>query len=237
VRIGDGRARVGLRRRGRACAVLALTLVVAACGDRLKWTEDVLLPDGRTVTLTRYQEFKGPHPLFEPPTASFYWFEFRNPDTGKKVRWEDDRDLATVALSVNGGVPELLTTPQFGGPTRFRCPDPPFIAFQFVNGAWVRVPLQNVAAKVVKANMTTWNVGYLRPKIEAQGRHLSADFVAAHLSDAFAGRTIDLTGVDRQRFGDLSRCGPPLDWYWKQPRIDGGSGALPKVTAESGGSR
>ena len=44
-----------------ASGLLAAILPLAACGNGgLKWTEDVLLPDGRTVTLTRYQEFKGP---------------------------------------------------------------------------------------------------------------------------------------------------------------------------------
>jgi hypothetical protein len=35
----------------------------AACATSLKWTEGVKLPDGRIVTLTRYQEFRGPHEL------------------------------------------------------------------------------------------------------------------------------------------------------------------------------
>lgn len=57
---------------------------------------------------------------------------------------------------------------------------------------------------------------------------LSADFVAAHISEAFAGRTIDLRGVERQRFDNQNRCGPPLTWYWKKPIPDqaGSVGAL-----------
>ena len=201
----------------RVAGMIAVVALLSGCGDRLKWTEDVRLPDGRTVTLTRVQEFNGPHYLFEEPTPSYHRFEFRNPDTGEKVRWEDDRDLATVALSINGGVPELLTTPQFGGPFPYRCPDPPVVAFQFVKGTWTRVPIQDVAAKVVKPNMTNWVVGYLRPAIEAAGNRLSADFVAEHMPDDIAGRIIDLRGVERQQFGNLNRC-EPLAWYRKLPR-------------------
>ena len=159
--------------RGMRGWVVMVTLLIAGCGDRLKWTEDVLLPDGRTVTLTRYQEFKGPSEPFQPPSASYYWFEFTSPDTGKKVRWENNRDLATVALSINGKQPRLLTTPNFGGIDRYRCPDPPYIAFRYVDGEWVRVPLTELALKVMRPNMTMWNVQKIRPYIEASHNHLS----------------------------------------------------------------
>jgi hypothetical protein len=53
-------------------ALLLLTISVNACGsdDSLTWTEDVLLPDGRTITLTRYEEFKGWAEPGHPPTGS-----------------------------------------------------------------------------------------------------------------------------------------------------------------------
>ena len=198
----------------RVAGMIAVVALLSGCGDRLKWTEDVRLPDGRTVTLTRVQEFNGPHYLFEEPTPSYHRFEFRNPDTGEKVRWEDDRDLATVALSINGGVPELLTTPQFWGPFRFRCPDPPYLAFRYVDDQWVRVPLTEMARKVVRPNMTIWNIKYVRPFIESRGRHMSADDVAAHVSEPFDGKTIDLTALKEQTFGDLRRCDRPYNWYF-----------------------
>jgi hypothetical protein len=120
-------------------AILFGCLVLCACIDRdtsLKWTEDVRLPDGRIVTLTRYQEFKGPHELGETPSASDYWFEFKHPDTGEVVRWQSDRDLATLALMMDGGAPVLLTRPHFGSSMiRYRCPNPPYLLYQFSGSA------------------------------------------------------------------------------------------------------
>src|SRR5690349_13643280 len=49
---------------------------LGACATSLKWTEDVKLPDGRIVTLARYQEFRGIRELFQPPTESDYWLQF-----------------------------------------------------------------------------------------------------------------------------------------------------------------
>jgi len=185
-----------------ASGLLAAILPLAACGSGgLKWTEDVLLPDGRTVTLTRYQEFKGPSQPFQPPTESFYWFEFVNPDTGKKVRWENDRYLATVALSLSGATPQLLTSPNFSGSHRFNCPDPSYLLYRYIEGRWVQVSLTDLVPIVITSNMTSFNVRYVRQFIEANHGYLSAANVAAHGLSLFQGKVIDLTTLKAQTFG------------------------------------
>ena len=208
---------MNLLHRALASGLLAAMLPIAACtGSSLKWTEDVLLPDGRTVTLTRYQEFKGPSQPFQPPTESYYWFEFKNPDTGKKVRWENDRELATVALSIEAGIPMLLTTPNFGGRFTYHCPDPPYLAFRHVDGNWVRVPLTELEVKVITPNMTSFSVSDVRPVIEANHHHLSATDIATRaLLDNFRGKVIDLSSLKEQTFD--TRCDPPFNWMLRNP--------------------
>ena len=206
--------------RGIAPTLLAMTLFLSACGDPLRWREQILLPDGRIVTAVRYQEFKGPSEPFKPPTASYYRVEFRNPDTGEKVIWENSRDLATVALSINDTRPELITTPSFGT-LRYRCPDPPYVAFQYLDGQWVRIPLTALARKVVVPNMTIWSIDYLRPIIEAQGHRLSARDVAANMPEKLRGKTIDLTGLEKQRFGDPKQCSQPDNWWFADDPVAG----------------
>ena len=206
--------------RGIAPTLLAMTLFLSACSDPLRWREEILLPDGRVVTAVRYQEFNGPSEPFRPPTASNYRLEFRNPDTGEKVIWEYSRDLATVALSINGETPELVTTPNYAT-LRFRCPDPPYVAFRYIDGRWTRVALTDLTRKVFVPNMTVWDIRYLRPSIEAQGGRWSARDVAAHLPEKFRGKTIDLTGLDRQRFGDPKQCSQPDNWWFAEDRDAG----------------
>jgi hypothetical protein len=199
-------------RRGIAPTLLAMTLFLSACGDPLRWREEILLPDGRVVTARRYQEFKGPSEPFKPPTASYYRVEFRNPDTGGKVVWENSRDLATVALSINDKIPELVTTPAFGT-LSYRCPDPPYVVFRYIDGQWARIALTDMTRKVVVPNMTIWSIDYLRPLIEAQGRRWSATDVAAHMPERFRGKVIDLRRLDKQTFGDPKQCSQPDDWW------------------------
>ena len=128
-------------------ALVSLALAVAACGrdDSLQWTEDVLLPDGRTITLTRYQEFKGNHEICDSPSVSKYWFEFTHPDVGESVRWEHERTHTTVYLMVHERVAYLLVMLNFGGDTKFHCPSPPFLLYALFGHRWAQQPLEFTA--------------------------------------------------------------------------------------------
>jgi len=175
----------------------------------VSWTEDVLLPDGRTVTLTRYEEYEGPHELGQPPTSSDHWFEFTQPDTKERVRWEHDRTLGTVALSINDGIPELLTRPTYNGTFEYKCPDPAYLAFHFVNGSWIQIPLTQMRRKIVPPNM---NPGYDVRGLDGIDRnHLNADDVQQTLPYEWRGnKVIDLTMVSEQTFG--KHCDPPFNY-------------------------
>lgn len=195
-------------------ALIVVAHLLEGCTDRLKWTEQVRLPDGRVVKLERYQEFDGPSAEpFGPPTESEYSFEFRMPGTGDKVRWRDKGELATVALTIDDGVPTLLTTPRTGGSLwHFRCLSPPYLAFQYQDGNWVRMRLNEVPRRIWRPNMTAWGVDELRPFIKANGRFLTPGLVESHLTYEFRGQLIDLTDLDRQEFDNLQRCNGPLNF-------------------------
>jgi hypothetical protein len=154
------------------CVLLFASLT--GCSDRpLEWTEDVLLPDGRVVTLTRYQEFEGPHGIGDTPTESNYWFEFKHPDTGEVVRWESDRDLATLALLLSEGTPLLLARPEFGGFDRRNCPNPPYLLFRYDAG-WQQVDLTTIPVRRIRVNVTASPKGK-RELIRSSGNHLSVE--------------------------------------------------------------
>jgi hypothetical protein len=197
--------------------LLIWPLLLTACGDDrdLAWTEDVLLPDGRTVTLTRHQELKGPHELFQPATPSDYWFEFTNPDTGQTVRWESDQDLATRSLAINDKVPELLIAPVSSGIFKYQCPDPPYLAFQFVDGKWTAVPLTRIAHKRVSQNMT-YLFADTEPALTEHRYHLTAADIEHTLPAEYRGKVIDLTSLSDQRFG--THCFPPFNWMLRDAR-------------------
>lgn len=195
-------------------ALVVLGLVLAGCGDRLKWTEQVRLADGQIIKLERYQEFDGPATYpFGPPTESASGFEFRMPVTGDKVRWRDKGELATVALIIDDGIPTLLTTPRTGiSLLRFRCPSPPYLAFQYRDKKWVRVALRELPHKKLRPNLSSWNIRALTPAIEANDHFLSVSVVEAGVSVPFNGQVVDLTGLDRQEFGNLNQCDRPFNY-------------------------
>jgi len=145
-----------------------LFLALSSCsGDSLKWREEVLLSDGRVITLTRYQEFNGPHELGQPPTASNYWLEFKHPDTGQTVRWEYGRHLGTVALFIHEKTPYLLVKPRYGSSRRdFDCPDPPYLLYRFESTTWQKTDLGNIPVKQLSANMTDGTDGDRKAIIE-----------------------------------------------------------------------
>ncbi len=148
-----------------------------------------MLPDGRVVVLTRYQEFYGPHEMNQPPTESDYWFEFKHPDTGELVRWKSDRDLATIALLINKGLPELLVTPRFGTSIfRYQCPDPLYLLHSPSDA---------------------------RAEIESHDHHLPWRLVGGHVPGVVGGASvIDFREMGTQTFG--MHCSPPFNFLSDQ---------------------
>ncbi len=187
---------------------LTLLLLLAGCSGSLKWTEDVMLPDGRIVTLTRHQEFNGPHELGQRDTPSDYWLEFKNPDSNERVRWNGRRELTTVALLMDKGAPELLMSPWFGGMRQWNCPDPAYLLYRHEAGEWKQVPLTTLRGQKIRPNMTD-SPPDAREDISAHGNHLDWQ-LAGHVSDALEPIAyIDFTNLDTQTFG--KHCDPPFN--------------------------
>ncbi len=183
-----------------ACLAVALYWFLEV-RTRIRWTEDVRLPDGRVVKLTRHQEFKGPHGFGESPTGSDYWFEFTHPTTDAVIRWNGNRDLGTVALMMQGDVPTLLLIPQYGGEFRYNCPDPSYLLFRYEKGVWQRMALSDVPFKRLRSNMTTFPGGRTATSNRAKG-HLTADQT---LGD-FSSQEIDFHRMSEQVFDRPRAC-------------------------------
>lgn len=201
----------------RVASTLVLTVVLAACDNAsspLRWIEDVRLPDGRIVTLTRYQEFKGPHEWGNTPTVSDYWFEFKHPDTGQVVRWQSDRDLDPLALFMDAKVPMLLVRPNFDGVERRHCPNPPYLLFRFV-GVWEQVPLERIPVRRLRANLT-FGLSGERKLIESSNFHLTAE-QTSNTTFQNVPFIINFSLMKEQTFG-IQNCGRNPDRLLEQHR-------------------
>jgi hypothetical protein len=224
-------------------AGLLCSMLLAACGSSdLTWTEDVKLPDGRVITLKRWVEFKGGSShLGDPSTESRQSLEFKHPDTGEIVKWRNQMPqgpfridlsssvpasfdtgpdnmapgtLNTIALWLEQGKPRLLAKPMYGGDfSRFYCPNPPYLLYEYSAGQWRNRPLAEIGIKRVRANLTASPINS-REDIELNKRHLTA----AQTADSYTRPTgtyqvpylIQFEGMPAQTFG-LQNCSRPFN--------------------------
>lgn len=160
--------------------LLVVIAGVAGCSDNasLRWTEDVMLPDGPIITLDRYVEFKGGASRpGDPSTESLQKLSFRHPASGATIRWENSATeglLRTIALWIEHDTPVLLTRPAYGGDSRkYKCPNPPYLLLAHVNGRWQLKPLADIGLDRLRSNMTSY-VFEDRRRIEEGKHHLTA---------------------------------------------------------------
>lgn len=194
------------------CLVFSF-LTLTACGKApVQWTEDVLLADGRVVTVTRHSDFNGRHDIGQPPQESAWWLEFKHPDTAATVRWESNDELMPVALLIEAGQTQLLVSPSSSGIHRFKCPDPLYLLYSYKRGRWSQVPLATLRGKKVHPNVT-YAVGDVERTV-ARMPHLTArqaqEFSLSRTL-ALRGGDIDFGQLGEQTFGDVRKCSPPFN--------------------------
>lgn len=164
----------------RQIAYLLCITPLMACGvSDLKWTEDIRLPDGRVLVLFRWVEFEGGSShLGDPSVESSQQFEFKHPDTGAIVKWQnrsEQGNLRTIALWLEHGRPFLLGTPAYGGDSRkYNCPNPPYLLYEYAGGQWQTKPLAQISLKQIRANLTFAPLER-RSDILRNGRHLGVE--------------------------------------------------------------
>jgi hypothetical protein len=188
-------------------AMGALLASVSGCARSVKWTEDVRLPDGRVVTVKRYQKFGGPHEIGDSSTETDYWLEFKSPATGKIVRYSGDRSLGTVALMIEDGAPRLLLTPHYEMRDH-NCPDPPYLLYEFRDGRWQSVSLMLLRGRRIVPNMT-YSAASARAEIKSHGNFLAEPEAGVFSAGKLNPVVINFEKLTTQTFG--ARCNPPFN--------------------------
>ena len=192
-----GRKKVRTSRTPLAC-FLALA-AMAGCSKTIEWEEEVGLTDGRTIEVHRSVTL-GPQQYF-PERVRFVIRQALSFDSPKNpsqtIRYENDGSLSPMALDLlPDGRPMLVTLPVIGRDhVKWKCPSPPYVAFVY-DGAWKRVRVADVPARVVDANLIVsgiWNRG-----MDAGRRFSKTEVSNANASLSKVTRTIDRNakGVD-----------------------------------------
>jgi hypothetical protein len=194
----------------RICTYIALLTMTSACTKKVDWSEDVQLADGRVVTLTRHQEFGGPHELFQPPTESVGWLEFKHPDTGQKIRWDFTRDLRPVALLIEHNTTRLLVVLEYGAIFRRHCPSPPFLLYQYGEHGWKEEPIENLRGQKIRQNVisTPFDAEEI---MKTDNLHLNVQHTMQRANGYTHGHRIDFGKLTTQTF-EMRGCSPPFNY-------------------------
>ena len=180
-------------------AVLILVSVfLLACNkgvSPLKWTEDVRLPDERIVTLTRQQNFD------DFDYVSSHWLEFRHPDTGETIRWENSGTMRNVELFIHERQVNIVVTPTFASHSDLSgCPEPPYFIYRYNAGQWEQYPLLQSPLKQIKENVTI-DPKLAREDIKKHNNQLTSrdidGFIFNHRSEPV---NFDLNKITEQKF-------------------------------------
>ena len=135
-----------------AVMIVALGLIACYAKDNpLRWTEDVVTPEGQVVTLKRVQHFE------KGDLVAQHSIEFQHPKTGQIIKWESDPyiNFSLIALFFVDERAHILVSPRFGiDSERAGCPHPSVFIYKWESGRWEQIPYKDSPLAEIKSNAT-----------------------------------------------------------------------------------
>ena len=161
---GSKRETTGSARRS-AVAPRFISFLLAALsgcahiGGPGQWREEVVLPDGRTIEITRdvltgsrYDQV--PESWKSGPPLKGHVLRIPIPGTREVAVWDHDAGLTPMAIHFSDGVLFLVTEPwkcehydQYGRPV------PPYVVFRYGGGKWKRIAFEELPPQLTQANL------------------------------------------------------------------------------------
>ena len=132
-----------------------------------RWSEDVILQDGRRIRVDREVSYTFKHSIGDAGSGfsvfknklSNHHLQFKNPDTGRLIDWQGDPSFTPVLLDLIDGVPYLVLSAR---PTKeteriYGCTELPFIYLQYDTEShtkWRTVPEGRAPRALKRANLS-----------------------------------------------------------------------------------
>lgn len=151
---------------GKAGLILILGMTLCACvalpgGSATTWEEEVLLHDGRSITVSRRVERGGGHEIGQEPSIRRQTLSFTFPGTSETATWEDSyaQDIGGASflpmlLELDQGSAYLVAHPMGClSYNKWGRPNPPYVVFQYVDKTWTRIPLESLPAVIKTPNL------------------------------------------------------------------------------------
>ncbi len=216
----------------RVLGLLCLMTMLAGCdhGEReLKWKEDVLLQDGRVITLDRVAKYEGSRELTQKNYGlSWYAVDFEHPVTREKIHWESQVSVSTdeilrakqeardvppqmifMALMLNDNFIYLVADPDTLRHD-LGCPDPRYFLFKWESGHWKRMKLEDIPYRKFAVNVL-YDLDGERDAIKASQYHVKIEKTAKQTRMSWPW-IIDLTSMSKQTFEKMNCRIIGRDW-------------------------
>ncbi len=132
-----------------------------------RWSEDVVLQDGRRIRVDREVSYTFKHSIGDAGSGfsvfknklSNHRLQFKNPDTGRIIAWKVDSLFTPVLLDLIDGTPYLVLSAR---PTKeteriYGCTELPFIYLQYdtkLQTKWRSVPEDHAPSALKSANLS-----------------------------------------------------------------------------------
>ncbi len=131
---------------------------LTACGkgaEHLAWKQEVLLHDGRTITLERLSFIGAEALLMNRLRMEFeQTLAFTHPDTGQRIEWKIPKGLLPFMLDFEAGAPYyVFYAHTVGDYNNWECPNPPYMVFKHAGGQWQRVPFEDLPVRFANRNL------------------------------------------------------------------------------------
>jgi hypothetical protein len=142
---------------------VAISAAAGLFGRSKGWKEEVQLLDGSVIVVERVFKLGGYRGLESRDRAELdQTLSFKLPGSNQPITWTtqyrddtpDPNSLSPLLLNVVQGVPYLATSPAGCiAYNKWGRPNPPYILFKHVNGAWQRIALAEFPAVLVHPNL------------------------------------------------------------------------------------
>jgi hypothetical protein len=142
-----------------ALVIVTLCALQACTQSAAKWTDEVLLHDGRTIEVARDAHFHyvGDNGLLWTQVPDQYGFTAKNPDTGKSLRWLGSRGFSAAVLDFWERTPYLviLSMYSYADLRQYGCPEIPYVFLRYdeAAGKWRQIAANDFPPALLRANL------------------------------------------------------------------------------------
>jgi len=171
----------GMNAPYRLCKLFVRLVLVAlavsglsGCAGLLpaSWKEEVLLHDGRTIVVNRWQSYGGRREIGQSPPIREHTVTFSLPGSRRNISWTSEygeelgrTNFNLLAIHVLKDTPYIVASPNLClSYNKWGRPNPPYVFFRLTGDEWARISLEEFPAEFTTINVAHY-IGGREPEL------------------------------------------------------------------------